>query len=104
MDASNVSNFLFLSQPIWHHSKSAAERQHIREIRLQLFERSGGNCELRVSPWCWDWISWDTMHACHIVSQARGGEWELNNLKAGCPECHIGREHNGALKNRLRGF
>jgi hypothetical protein len=52
-----------------------------------LFERSLGVCEFRLSPKCWDWISWDTMHAAHIVSEARGGPFTLSNLKASCAEC-----------------
>jgi hypothetical protein len=62
------------------------ERQRITELRLQLFERSAGRCELRLSPRCLDWISWGTMRT-HIASEARGGLFTLSNLKASCPEC-----------------
>ena len=65
------------------------EHQRITELRLQLFERSPGRCELRRSPRCLDWISWSTMRT-HIVSASRGGLFTLSNLKASCPECHIG--------------
>jgi 5-methylcytosine-specific restriction endonuclease McrA len=65
------------------------ERQRITELRLQLFERSAGRCELRLSPRCLDWISWATMRT-HIVSASRGEAFQLSNLKASCPECHIG--------------
>jgi hypothetical protein len=75
--------------------KSTAERRHITEVRIQLYERSEGSCEVRESPKCWNWISWETMHAAHQVSAARGGKFELSNLRASCPECHIGWEHNG---------
>jgi 5-methylcytosine-specific restriction endonuclease McrA len=67
----------------------------ITEARIQLYLRSEGRCELQGSQRCWGWISWETMHACHIVSKARGGKFTLSNLKAGCPECHIGWEHAG---------
>jgi len=93
----SVLNVLFPSQAIRRHAKSAAERRHITEVRLQLFERSGGTCELRLSPKCWEWITWDTMHACHVVSRARGGNWELPNLLAGCPDCHYWQHQGGKL-------
>jgi hypothetical protein len=64
-------------------------RERITELRLQLFERSKGRCELRLSPRCLDWISWSTMRT-HIVSAPRGGAFQLSNVKASCPECHIG--------------
>ena len=63
MATNSVLNVLFPSQAIRRHAKSAAERRHITEVRLQLFERSGGTCELRLSPKCWEWITWDTMPA-----------------------------------------
>jgi hypothetical protein len=57
------------------------ERQRVTELRLQLFERSAGRCELRLSPRCLDWISWATMRT-HIVSAPRGGLFTLSNLAA----------------------
>jgi 5-methylcytosine-specific restriction endonuclease McrA len=87
--------FLFPHRRIRCRSKSAAERRHIAEVRAQLYERSAGQCELRSSPKCLVGITFETMHACHVISRARGGRFDLENLKAGCPECHIGWEHNG---------
>ena len=95
MASSSVTPFLFPHQPIRRNSKSAGERRHITEVRLQLFERSQGKCESQISPRCWQWLSWDTMHAAHIRSKARGGTFTLINLLAACPECHIGWEHQG---------
>jgi hypothetical protein len=83
------------TQLIRRRRKSPAERRHITEARVALYERSEGLCELRLSPKCWARITWETMHTCHIISQARCGDWALENLKAGCPECHIGWQHNG---------
>jgi hypothetical protein len=69
------------------------ERQRITELRLQLFERSAGRCELRLSPKCLDWISWNTMHA-----QILSGPCILTNLRAACPECCvIGSTRGGNL-------
>jgi hypothetical protein len=64
------------------------ERQRITELRLQLFERSAGRCEMRRSPDCLDWISWSTIRAAHVTG--RGGPFALSNLRASCPECCIG--------------
>lgn len=82
-------------RPIRRRSKPTAEKAHITEARVQLYERSRGQCELRLSPKCWGGITWYTMHACHVISRPRGGTWNLDNLRAGCPECHIGWQHNG---------
>jgi len=86
---------LFRFQRFKHHSTPAAEKRQKALVRQQAFDRSGGQCELRLSPKCWLWITPETMHACHVVSRARGGAWEVSNIKAGCPECHIGWQHNG---------
>jgi hypothetical protein len=85
----------YLFPAIRRHAKSPAERRHIAEVRAQLYERSAGQCEMRVSPKCLGWITFETMHTCHVISRARSGPWDLANLKAGCAECHIGWEHNG---------
>jgi 5-methylcytosine-specific restriction endonuclease McrA len=79
------------------HAKSRVERKRITEARVQLYERSQGLCELRLSAECWGQITWYTMHACHIRSRARGGPWDLENLQAGCPVCHSA-QHNGGPK------
>jgi len=76
-------------------SRSVAERKEITEVRVQLYQRSGGQCELRLSPKCWGQFTFAQMHTCHVRSRARCGTWDLDNLKAGCAECHIGWEHNG---------
>jgi hypothetical protein len=95
MAETNLAVFLPPFQIIRRRHRSAAEKAHTTEARVQLYERSQGQCELRVSPKCWGSITWNTMHAAHVVSRARLGTWELENLKAGCPECHIGWQHNG---------
>ena len=75
--------------------RSTAERWGIHNIRLAVFQRSGGYCELQASPRCWEIAGWEFGHLCHIVHRSRGGEWSLDNCRWGCPECHIGWEHNG---------
>jgi 5-methylcytosine-specific restriction endonuclease McrA len=84
----------YLFPAIRRHAKSRAERRYILEVRLAVYERSGGRCELRLSPKCWEWISWSTMHSAHVKSRGAGGQWTLTNLKAACPECH-GFQHAG---------
>jgi len=86
----DCATFLFPHRRIRSRSKSAAERKQIAEARAQLYQRSGGLCELRLSPKCWGQFTFSQMHTCHVVSRARGGTWYLDNLKAGCPECHTG--------------
>lgn len=72
----------------------STERQRITDLRLALFARSQGRCELKRSTKCLDWISWGTMRA-HIVSSSmtthlrEHGLYTLSNLRAACPECHI---------------
>jgi len=75
--------------------KSTAERRQIAEARAQVYERSEGLCELRISPKCWRRITFATMHTCHVIHRSRGGTWDVENLRAGCPECHTGWQHNG---------
>ena len=91
----DCATFLFPHRRIRCHPRSAAERKQIAEARAQLYDRCQGLCELRLSPKCWGSITFETMHTCHVISRARGGTWDLDNLKAGCPECHTGWEHNG---------
>jgi 5-methylcytosine-specific restriction endonuclease McrA len=92
--ARECSAYIFPFRRIRCRTKTRAERKHIAEVRLQLFERSHGQCELGLAPECWGSVSWFTMHSAHIVSKARGGPFTLSNLKASCPECH-GWEHGG---------
>ncbi len=75
--------------------KTRRERLTIYRVRRAVFERSDGLCEMGISPKCLGGITWRTMHTAHIVSRARGGTWEPNNLLAACFECHIGWEHSG---------
>jgi len=95
MADTNLAVLPFPFQRIRRRTKPVAERRQITEARIRLYERSQGLCEMRISPKCWGQITWRTMHTCHVVSRGRGGQWDLENLEAACPECHIGWEHNG---------
>jgi HNH endonuclease len=81
--------------PLRPRRKTPAERRMIFHARRALFERSGGLCEMRVSPKCEQFVTWRTMHTHHLVARARGGSRDLDNLLAGCGECHTGWKHNG---------
>jgi 5-methylcytosine-specific restriction endonuclease McrA len=75
--------------------RSTAERRRIHKVRLDVFQRSGGFCELQLSPKCLEFAGWDYGHLCHTVHRSRGGDWSAENCRWGCNECHIGWQHNG---------
>jgi 5-methylcytosine-specific restriction endonuclease McrA len=91
--AQECNPYLFPFRRIRCRSKSAAERRQITEARIQLYERSGGACELALSPQCWRTITFLTMHMHHVTTRARGARWDLANLLAICPACHDA-QHN----------
>jgi hypothetical protein len=89
------NTYIFPFRRIRCRTKTRAERNRIIDARVQLYERSQGQCELGLSSLCWGSISWWTMHTCHVISRARGGTWDLENLKAGCPDCHAAQHNAG---------
>src|ERR1039457_2920334 len=68
---------------------------HTLSIRMQMYARSGGMCESRVSPCCWISASWYAGQAAHIKSRGAGGAFELNNLLWLCPACHQWQHNDG---------
>jgi len=76
-------------------SRSRAERKHVEQVRQAVYRRSGGLCELQLSPKCWGKAPWESGHLCHELHRSRGGEWSPENCRWGCPECHTGWQHNG---------
>ena len=95
MAISETTTHFFFPQLIRRKNLSAADRKHITQVRLVVYQRSNGLCELRLSPKCWLRASWDWGHLCHILHRSRSGGWSAENCRWGCPECHIGWEHNG---------
>lgn len=79
-----------------------AEREQRRQLRIALYERCGGRCEMKLSPKCLGRIYFEggffnSMHMAHKERRWKfpDGGWNLDNLLAGCIECHMGWEHNG---------
>ena len=56
----------------------------MRRLRHEAFERSNGKCECG----CGARVDWYSGHLHHVVSRARGGSDELENLLFITSECH----------------
>jgi 5-methylcytosine-specific restriction endonuclease McrA len=59
-------------------------RDAVAEVRRQVFERSGGQCE-----YCGKLINWH-FHMHEKIPRGKGGEVSLVNCVALCASCHIG--------------
>ena len=73
-------------------------------IRLEVYERCEGRCELNLLPDCIKGVlpldgetPWDHWHLVHIHSKRLGG-WGLDNLKGGCWKCHLIGVHERGMK------
>jgi 5-methylcytosine-specific restriction endonuclease McrA len=68
-------------------------------IRDQVYEESGGKCQLNLGPKCQKGILprdgrvFERAHLVHLRSRGAGGTWDRENLKLGCPQCHLGYHH-----------
>jgi len=78
------------------HEKSA--------IRLKVYERANGECELRLSDECirgrlpWDGPDpWSHGHLVHLRVRSLGG-WTEDNLRWGCWHCHLVSMHAHGMK------
>jgi hypothetical protein len=78
--------------------------EEIKVVRLAVYERSRGRCELNLGPKCIKGVlpldgetPWDHWHLVHIRSKSLGG-WGLDNLKGGCWKCHLIGMHEKGLK------
>lgn len=65
----------------------------VSQIRRQVFERSGGECNS-----CSKTITWDGFHMHEVKPRGKGGEVSTYNSIALCADCHIGK--GGAHANR----
>jgi RNA-directed DNA polymerase len=54
------------------------------KLRHEAYERSNGKCECG----CGERVDWYSGHLHHIVSRARGGSDEMDNLLFITPDCH----------------
>jgi hypothetical protein len=71
-------------------------RQAVSTIRLQIWNRTKGECE-----WCSKPISEQSMHMHEMVSRGDGGEISLVNSVGICYDCHFGPAGHG---NRVTRF
>ena len=77
-------------------------------IRLAVYERAGGRCELNLMPNCIRGVlpftgdtPWNHGHLVHMKSRGAGGDWTLENCKWGCYVCHLIGIHQKALHLKI---
>lgn len=58
------------------------------EIRRQVFELSGGECQNCGNP-----LTWGSMHMHEKIHRGKGGEVSVENCEALCYGCHIEIKH-----------
>lgn len=66
-------------------------------LRVQVYERAGGRCELRVSDHC-DWWG-DQVH--HLFPQRKGRVDTLANCRWSCHACNVWVENHPARAREL---
>src|SRR6266550_8444885 len=54
-------------------SKTRAERKHVERVRQAVYQRSGGLCELHLSPKWWGKAPWDRAISRTICTAAAAG-------------------------------
>jgi hypothetical protein len=69
-------------------------------IRLAVYERAEGKCELRLHRECsreavlpYEGDVLFRAHLVHIKSRGSGGKWTMVNCLLGCASCHSGSVH-----------
>lgn len=74
-------------------------------IRLAVYERAAGLCELNLGPKCIKGVlpfegssPLDHGHLVHVKSRGAGGKWTMENSRWGCVECHSGYHHTEGKK------
>lgn len=72
--------------------KNAKEKVAIREERWRL---DGGQCIDCKRPVILERGFWGSMHLMHLKGKGAGGDWSMDNLATGCPECHTKRHNAG---------
>jgi 5-methylcytosine-specific restriction endonuclease McrA len=71
-----------------------SRKDAVGEIRKQVFERSGGECE-----YCGKIVTYQTGHMHEVVPKGKGGDVSLYNCVFICYSCHLGSP-NAAHANR----
>jgi len=90
-------------RPTLRHGEPTKEEK--AAVRLEVYERAGGRCELNLGPKCIKGVlpftgstPWDHGHFVHIRSKSAGGKFTVENGKWGCYECHLGYAHTTGIK------
>lgn len=79
-------------------------------IRLAVYERCGGRCELKLRDDCLNSefdgplpfkgkSPWDHWHMVHKKSEGAGGKTDLENCCGGCWRCHLLGIHRGETRD-----
>lgn len=71
---------------------SSAQKDVIRRTRYKMDNECCADCGRWVR---WDSGYLDSMHLMHVKSKGSGGDWSMENLRTGCPECHSKRHNCG---------
>jgi 5-methylcytosine-specific restriction endonuclease McrA len=81
-------------------------RQEKASLRLAVYERAGGRCELRMHKDCsgdqilpYDGEVLFRAHLVHLKSRGAGGKWTMENCRLGCAPCHTGSMHTEGRKS-----
>lgn len=91
-------------RPTLRRGQPSAEEIH--EMRVLIYEKSGGRCELHLLPTCktgvlpFDGDLLERWHLVHVRHRRRFG-WPTEGpfrMRGGCYECHIRGMHHKGLK------
>ena len=97
---------LFNRKPITKRKtpRSKAKTNLRSKIRLGVFERSGGRCELKLRDDCIPGVlpftsrtgtPFDHGHLVHRLGEGAGGKTDMENCCWGCWKCHLLGLHRG---------
>jgi 5-methylcytosine-specific restriction endonuclease McrA len=74
-------------------------------LKVAVYERAGGLCELKLHKECsgarvlpFEGDVFERAHMVHLKSKGSGGAWTMENLRNGCPACHLGSMHTEGKK------
>ena len=86
--------------------RGALSREEKHSIKQAIYDRAGGQCELRLSPQCIRGVlpfdgpdPWSHAHLVHLKSRGAGGDWSAGNLRNGCWHCHLVSMHTKGIKS-----
>jgi hypothetical protein len=81
--------------------RGQATPEEITSVRLAVYERAGGRCELNLVADCIKGVlpyegetAFDHGHAAHLKSKGAGGKWTMSNIRWSCHLCHLVGLHN----------